>query len=60
MIIKENEESRIKEVAELRSQIESFTESESALKKTIQDLEAEICDKNKVHLDIFFVKNQTL
>ncbi|CAH2066413.1 unnamed protein product, partial [Iphiclides podalirius] len=47
MIIKENEESRKAEIEQLKTRIEALLESESALKKTIQDLETEICDKNK-------------
>ncbi|XP_026487418.2 golgin subfamily A member 1-like isoform X2 [Vanessa tameamea] len=47
MIIKENETTRLKEMEELKRNIEVFTESESALKRNIQDLQTEICDKNK-------------
>ncbi|XP_050361773.1 golgin subfamily A member 1 isoform X2 [Nymphalis io] len=47
MIIKENETTRLKEMEELKKNIEAFTESESALKRNIQDLQTEICDKNK-------------
>ncbi|XP_037297581.1 golgin subfamily A member 1 isoform X2 [Manduca sexta] len=47
MLIKENEEARKTEIEELKRRIQEFTESETALKKTIQDLEIEICDKNK-------------
>ncbi|XP_022125782.2 spindle assembly abnormal protein 6 homolog isoform X2 [Pieris rapae] len=47
MLIKENEEARNKEIEELRQRIKIFTETEDAFKKTIQDLEAEICDRNK-------------
>ncbi|XP_047510055.1 golgin subfamily A member 1 isoform X2 [Pieris napi] len=47
MLIKENEEARNKENEELRQRIKIFTENEVTLKKTIQDLEAEICDRNK-------------
>ncbi|KAM3962819.1 golgin 97 [Aphomia sociella] len=47
MLIKENEESRKAEIEQLRNRIDAFTEGENILKKTIQDLETEICDKNK-------------
>ncbi|CAF4767692.1 unnamed protein product [Pieris macdunnoughi] len=47
MLIKENEEARNKENEELRQRIKIFTETEVTFKKTIQDLEAEICDRNK-------------
>ncbi|XP_045519201.1 golgin subfamily A member 1 isoform X2 [Pieris brassicae] len=47
MLIKENEEAINKENEELRQRIKIFTETEVAFKKTIQDLEAEICDRNK-------------
>ncbi|KAI8427657.1 hypothetical protein MSG28_002128 [Choristoneura fumiferana] len=47
MLIKENEESRKAEIEKLNRRIEEMSESENALKKTIQDLETEICDKNK-------------
>ncbi|XP_050675513.1 golgin subfamily A member 1 isoform X1 [Leptidea sinapis] len=47
MLIKESEESRNKEIEQLRSKIEEFIVSDSTLKKTIQDLQDEICDKNK-------------
>ncbi|VVD02059.1 unnamed protein product [Leptidea sinapis] len=43
----ESEESRNKEIEKLRSEIEEFIVSDSTLKKTIQDLQDEICDKNK-------------
>lgn len=48
MLIKETEETRKSEIAELRGMIEQLTESENNLKKSILDLETEICDKNKV------------
>lgn len=48
MLIKENEESRKTEIEKLNRRIEEICESENTLKKTIQDLETEICDKNKV------------
>lgn len=48
LIIKENEKARTKEIEDLQRRIEAFTESENSLKKSIQDLETEICDKNKV------------
>lgn len=48
MLIKENEESRKSEIEKLNRRIEEICESENTLKKTIQDLETEICDKNKV------------
>ncbi|XP_028162712.1 golgin subfamily A member 1 isoform X5 [Ostrinia furnacalis] len=47
MLIKENEESRKSEIEELKRRMNEMAESESTLKKTIQDLETEICDKNK-------------
>ncbi|XP_061376938.1 golgin subfamily A member 1 isoform X1 [Danaus plexippus] len=47
LIIKENEKARTKEIEDLQRRIEAFTESENSLKKSIQDLETEICDKNK-------------
>ncbi|KAL0849049.1 hypothetical protein ABMA28_013412 [Loxostege sticticalis] len=47
MLIKENEESRKAEIEELKRRNNEMTESESTLKKTIKDLETEICDKNK-------------
>lgn len=47
MLIKENEEARKAEIDQLKLRIEELTESENALKKTIKDLEADICDKNK-------------
>ncbi|XP_075992104.1 uncharacterized protein LOC142987313 isoform X2 [Anticarsia gemmatalis] len=47
MLIKENEESRIAEIEQLKTKVEELIENETALKKTIQDLETEICDKNK-------------
>ncbi|CAH2104828.1 unnamed protein product [Euphydryas editha] len=47
MIIKENEASRLKEMEELKIRIDALTESENALKRNIQDLQTEICDKNK-------------
>ncbi|CAG9567338.1 unnamed protein product [Danaus chrysippus] len=47
LIIKENEKARTKEIEDLQKRIEAFTESENSLKKSIQDLETEICDKNK-------------
>ncbi|XP_034828249.1 golgin subfamily A member 1-like isoform X3 [Maniola hyperantus] len=47
MIIKENEAARTKEMEQLQRRIESFAETETALRKSIQDLETEICDKNK-------------
>ncbi|XP_068621235.1 golgin subfamily A member 1-like isoform X3 [Battus philenor] len=47
MVIKENEESRKAEIEQLNRKVDSLLESESALNKTIQDLETEICDKNK-------------
>lgn len=49
MIIKGNEASRLKEMEELKKRIEALTESENALKRSIQDLQTEICDKNKVY-----------
>jgi cell division protein FtsB len=54
MLIKENEETRKVEIGDLKRQMEQQTESETALKKTIQDLETEICDKNKVFLSHIF------
>lgn len=48
MLIKENEESRKAETEELKRRIDQLVESENTLKKSIQDLETEICDKNKV------------
>ncbi|XP_039764867.1 golgin subfamily A member 1 isoform X3 [Pararge aegeria] len=47
MIIKENEAARTKEIEQLQRRIESFAETENSLRKSIQDLETEICDKNK-------------
>ncbi|XP_026757223.2 golgin subfamily A member 1 isoform X2 [Galleria mellonella] len=47
MLIKQNEESRLAELEQLKKRIDEFTESENTFKKTIQDLETEICDKNK-------------
>ncbi|KOB79136.1 putative DNA double-strand break repair Rad50 ATPase [Operophtera brumata] len=47
MLIKETEETRKSEIAELRGKIEQLTESENNLKKSIKDLETDICDKNK-------------
>ncbi|XP_045765876.1 golgin subfamily A member 1 isoform X1 [Maniola jurtina] len=47
MIIKENEAARTKEMEQLQRRIESFAETEAALRKSMQDLETEICDKNK-------------
>ncbi|XP_072936486.1 uncharacterized protein [Epargyreus clarus] len=47
MLIKENEASRIVEIEELKKRVDGLVESESTLKKTVQDLETEICDKNK-------------
>ncbi|XP_045458726.1 golgin subfamily A member 1-like [Melitaea cinxia] len=47
MIIKENEALRLKEMEEMKKRIEAFTESENTLKRNIQDLQTEICDKNK-------------
>lgn len=48
MLIKQNEESRKTETEQLKSRIGELTENENSLKKTIHDLETEICDKNKV------------
>lgn len=50
MLIKENEESRKAEIEQLKAKVEELADNETALKKTIQDLETEICDKNKVTL----------
>ncbi|KAJ0181728.1 hypothetical protein K1T71_002450 [Dendrolimus kikuchii] len=47
MLIKENEEARKAEIEQLKAHINELTKSENTLKKTIQDLETEICDKNK-------------
>ncbi|XP_049873386.1 golgin subfamily A member 1 isoform X2 [Pectinophora gossypiella] len=47
MLIKEHEETRKTEIEQLKRRIDEATDSENALKKTIQDLETEICDKNK-------------
>lgn len=47
MLIKQNEESRLAEIEQFKKRIDEFTESENTFKKTIQDLETEICDKNK-------------
>lgn len=48
MLIKENEDARNMEIVQLKARIEKLTESENKLKKIIQDLETDICDKNKV------------
>lgn len=48
MLIKENEMARKTEIEQLKTRIHEMADSESTLKKTIQDLETEICDKNKV------------
>lgn len=48
MLIKEGEVLRKAEIEQLKAKIEEMIENETALKKTIQDLETEICDKNKV------------
>lgn len=48
MLIKENELARKTEIEHLKNRIQEMAESEITLKKTIQDLETEICDKNKV------------
>ncbi|XP_063891234.1 golgin subfamily A member 1 isoform X3 [Helicoverpa armigera] len=47
MLIKENEQARKVEIEQLKNKIDELIENETALKKTIQDLETEICDKNK-------------
>ncbi|CAH0726568.1 unnamed protein product, partial [Brenthis ino] len=47
MIIKENESARIKEMEELKQRIDKLIDTETALNKTIQDLQTDICDKNK-------------
>ncbi|CAK1549765.1 unnamed protein product [Leptosia nina] len=47
MLIKESEETKDKEIEDLKQQLEGLKDSESTLKKTVQDLEAEICDRNK-------------
>lgn len=47
MIIKENEESRKIEIANLKQRIEELNDSERTLQKTVQDLETDISDKNK-------------
>ncbi|CAH0700732.1 unnamed protein product [Spodoptera exigua] len=47
MLIKETEEARKQEIEQLKKKIDELIENETALKKTIQDLETEICDKNK-------------
>ncbi|XP_059059387.1 golgin subfamily A member 1 isoform X2 [Achroia grisella] len=47
MLIKENEETRKTEIEQLKKRIDEFTESETTFKKTIEDFETEICDKNK-------------
>ncbi|CAB3231209.1 unnamed protein product [Arctia plantaginis] len=47
MLIKEGEVLRKTETEQLKAKIEEMTENETVLKKTIQDLETEICDKNK-------------
>ncbi|XP_047987862.1 golgin subfamily A member 1 isoform X4 [Leguminivora glycinivorella] len=47
MLIKENDESRKAEIEQLNKKIYEMAESENSFKKTIQDLETEICDKNK-------------
>lgn len=49
MIIKENESARIKETEELKQRVDKLMENETAHNKTIQDLQTEICDKNKVN-----------
>lgn len=49
MLIKENEELRKAEIDELKWRIDQLVESENTLQKSIQDLETEICDKNKVN-----------
>lgn len=54
MLIKENEESRMVEIRQLNTRINELAESENTIKNTIQDLETEICDKNKV--TIRFIK----
>lgn len=55
MLIKENDETRKAEIAELRLKIEQLTENENNLKRSIQDLETEICDKNKVSKSTFIL-----
>ncbi|XP_063529736.1 golgin subfamily A member 1-like isoform X2 [Cydia strobilella] len=47
MLIKENDELRKAEIEQLKRKIDEMAESENSLKKIIQDLETEICDKNK-------------
>ncbi|KAL4715086.1 hypothetical protein ACJJTC_012133 [Scirpophaga incertulas] len=47
MIIQENEKTHKDEIEELKKRIDDLVESENIFKKTIQDLEFEICDKNK-------------
>ncbi|XP_028033395.1 golgin subfamily A member 1 isoform X4 [Bombyx mandarina] len=47
MLIKQSEETRKKEIEALNKRIHELTESEATLKSTIQELETEICDKNK-------------
>ncbi|XP_013200605.1 golgin subfamily A member 1 [Amyelois transitella] len=47
MLIKENEETRKAEIEQLNRRVQELGESEEKLKKTIQDFETEICDKNK-------------
>lgn len=47
MLIKETEEARKQEIEQLKKKIDELIENETALKKTIQDLETDICDKNK-------------
>lgn len=47
MLIKENEEARMNEIEQLKTKVEQLVLNETALTKTIQDLETEICDKNK-------------
>lgn len=60
MVIKENEETRKTEIEDLKRRMSEMAENESTLNKTIQDLETEICDKNKVGYSLVFVFIVTL
>lgn len=55
MLIKENEETRKAEIDALKMRIDELMKNEELLKKTIQDLETDISDKNKVIIQHFLI-----
>lgn len=48
MVIKESEQARQLEIEQLKERVAQMTDSEAELRNTVQDLETQICDKNKV------------